>query len=109
MMKLPNDERHDCDRRSRSGLIVLNALLLAALGAITFAPQAGAQNRVRGSYTMVAGGAKGATSSIVYVADTTNHEMIAVMYEPSQRDMIGIGYRNLAADAVSLTRGAQSR
>ncbi|MHC5113065.1 MAG: hypothetical protein ACYTGP_01395 [Planctomycetota bacterium] len=96
-------------RRRAGGLIALNAGLLLVLGAVTFAPSADAQNRVRGSYLMTAGGANGAISSVLYVVDTTNQEMIAVTYEPSQKNIIGIGYRDLVADRNSLLRGAEPR
>ena len=44
------------------GLIVLNAVLLVVLGAVTFGARVQAQNRIRGDYTMVAGGVNGANS-----------------------------------------------
>ena len=95
--------------RGARGLIALNAALLLVLGAVTFAPNADAQNRVRGTYVMTAGGANGAISSVLYVVDTTNQEMIAVTYEPSQKQIIGIGYRDLVADRARLARGADPR
>lgn len=90
-------------------LLLLNGALLVVLGAVTFAPLAGAQVRPRGTYAMVAGGVNGANSAALYVVDTTNQELIALTYNASTRQVDGIGYRNLAADAASLGRAGPSR
>jgi hypothetical protein len=86
------------------GLILVNAVLLAVLAAVTFGAKAFAQYRPRGEYTMVAGGVNGADSNAVYIVDTTNQEMIAVTYDPNTKTMLGIGYKNVAADAASVMR-----
>lgn len=85
-------------------LLVINAALLCILAVVTLAPAATAQGRVRGDYTMVGGGANGANSSLVYVIDAVNQEMIAVMYDTSNKNLTGVGYRNLAGDARSVLR-----
>lgn len=85
----------------RRGLLALNALLLAALGAVTFAPSAGAQNavpRARGEYSLVGGVVSGANSNAVYVLDSANRELIALLWDDSRRQINGIGYRDLAND-----------
>ena len=84
-------------------LLVLNTLLLALLGGVTFGSSADAQSRARGHYTMVAGGVNGATSSAVYIIDVVNQEMIAVAYNQNTKRLDGIGYRNLAYDATART------
>jgi hypothetical protein len=96
-------------RSGRRGLLMVNGLLLALLAAVTFNPSADAQARVRGSYVMAAGGVNGAVASAVFIVDTVNEEMIALTYEPSQSELIGIGYRSLTADAASLARGGANR
>ena len=85
--------------------LVVNAIGLALLAAVTFAPTAGAQYRARGSYTMAAGRANGADSGVVYVVDTANQELIAVTYNPNTKVIDGVGYRNIAADAGEVARG----
>ena len=88
------------------GLIALNALLLGALALITFAPRVTGQPaaRQRGDYTMVAGGVNGIDSDAVYIVDSINQEMIAITYEQATRDIDGLGFVNLAADARDAAR-----
>jgi hypothetical protein len=91
------------DRRAGKlrGLLVLNVLLLALLTAMTFGSSADAQGRVRGKYTMAAGGVNGSNSSAVYVVDVVNQELMAVTYNKNSKLLEGIGYRNLAFDAAT--------
>lgn len=96
-------------RKGLAGLLALNGLLLGLLAAISFSPGASAQAAPRGKYTMVAGGAKGSASDVVYIADVVHRELIALGYEPNQRQLIGVGYRNLAADSQSAMRPGASR
>lgn len=88
------------------GLLALNAVLLALLALVTFAPHAGAQARARGQYTMVAGGVNNSQSSAVYIVDTTNQELMVVTYDATGRRLEGIAYRNLAGDAAEAVRPA---
>ncbi len=92
-----------------SGLLAVNGSLLALLAMVTFAPTSEAQNRVRGEYAMVGGGIQGASANAIYIVDTRNQELIALGYEPNQKELLGIGYRNLAADAASIQRRGSSR
>jgi hypothetical protein len=82
------------------GLLLLNGVLLGALALVTFGPSAEAQVRPRGEYTAVACNTQGALADVVYIVDTVNAEMIALLYEPSTQEMIGLGYRNIRADAA---------
>lgn len=91
------------------GLLILNLALLVVLGAVTFGARAHGQNRVRGEYTMVAGGVNGSDADAVYIVDTINQEMFAVIYDNSTKALQGVGYRNLGADAATYTRGQTSR
>ncbi len=86
-------------------LLALNGVLLGLLAVVTLGPTVAAQNRGRGDYMMVAGRANGADSSVVYIVDTANQELIAVTYSQSNKRVDGIGYRNLAADSAGLMRG----
>ena len=85
-------------------LLVINAALLCILAVVTLAPAVAAQSRVRGDYAIVGGGANGSSSSLVYVIDAVNQEMIVAMYDTSNKKLDGIGYRNLAGDARSVMR-----
>jgi hypothetical protein len=53
---------------------------------------------------MVAGGIKGTDAGAVYIVDTTNQEMIVVGYDHNSKQLSGLGYRNLAADAAGMQR-----
>lgn len=93
--------------RSLGGLIGLNALLVLCLVAVTFAPSVTAQQPVTrgpGDYTMVAGQMRGQNSDVVYIVDAMNQEMVAVMWNSSQRKMSAVGYRDLAADSQVTAR-----
>ena len=86
-------------------LLVLNALLMLLLAAVTFAPSVGAQVRNRGTYTMVAGGVSNSIDSVVYIVDSVNQEMVIMRYDSTNRSLTGLAYRDLAADAADVTRG----
>ena len=84
---------------------MINAALLMLLAAVTFAPDATAQVRSRGTYTMVAGGVNNnSQSSAVYVVDVVNQEMMVLTYISASRELKGLAYRDLKADAADLTR-----
>lgn len=91
------------------GLLLLNALLLALLAAITFGSSAGAQSggRGRGEYTMVTGGANGSDAGIIYIADVANQELIAMVYNNNTKVLDGVGFRNLAADGAGIRNRAR--
>ncbi|MBL0922117.1 MAG: hypothetical protein IBJ10_08320 [Phycisphaerales bacterium] len=82
-------------------LVALNAVLLAALAAVTFAPIAEGQGpaRARGQYTMVAGRVQGSTEEVVYVYDAANRELVAISYDRSRRASQPIGFRDVNADS----------
>jgi len=86
------------------GLIALNVAALGILCLITFAGSAAAQpsrERVAGEYTMVTGELQARTEDAIYIIDARNREMLALMWDRSQRSLepIGAGYRNFDADA----------
>lgn len=91
-------------RRSKhTGLIALNAALVAALAMITLAPGASAQDgvarRPRGEYTMVAGRVQGVSESAIYVVDSTNQEILAMRWDRSRKTLTGLGFRSMAVDS----------
>ena len=89
--------------RRRRGLIVLNAVLLAVLAALTWSPLASGQNqgagRARGDYTMVAGKTTAGGPAAVYLIDSANQEVVALRWDQSKQEMVGLGYRSLQTDA----------
>ena len=89
---------------SLRGLIVLNAVLLMVLAAVTFGSASHAQQRLRGEYAIVAGGVNGLQAAAAYIVDVINQEMIAITYNPNTKSLDGIGYRNLAVDEATVTR-----
>lgn len=102
-----NTEQQNPQRiKPTRGLIALNLALLGGLGLVTFAPGAGAQSgnamsRVRGDYSIVGGASIGGVSSVVYVLDTANRELIALNWNDSTKSLDGVGYRDLSVDATS--------
>ena len=82
-------------------LVAVNAALLLALGVVSLAPQATAQQaqRPRGEYIILGGQMTGSPSSGVHVIDTSNQEMISLRWNQSSTSFEGLGYRNLRLDA----------
>ncbi|MGA0872873.1 MAG: hypothetical protein ACO3SJ_08375 [Phycisphaerales bacterium] len=94
--------------RRRSGikaLLGLNAALLVLLGAVRFAPEADAQGRPRGEYLMLAGEVAGAKPQVVWILDQVHEEIVAVSWSRERGELVGLGFRSLAADSVQSTRG----
>jgi len=91
-------------------LIGLNVALLLALGAVTLATRAGAQNdgagggRGRGEYTLVSGRVQGATTHTIYVLDAANQELVALGWNRNTNQAEVVGFRSLADDAKYLQR-----
>jgi hypothetical protein len=80
--------------------VLLNAALLAALAATTFMPQAFAQARIRSSYTIVGGTVNGIVQGVAYISDETTNEVVAVSWWENNQKLVGLGYRNIGADAA---------
>ena len=91
-------------RRSLTGLIALNGALLLALGTVALAPKVMAQARARSSYTMVSGGIKGQTPPVVWIVDEGSQELVCMSWDDSKKQLIGMGYRNLATDINDIGR-----
>ncbi|MEQ8844821.1 MAG: hypothetical protein RIB58_08185 [Phycisphaerales bacterium] len=93
----------------RVALIALNAALLLALGAVTLAPSATAQQaqRPRGEYMVLGGQMTGSPTNAVHVIDTSNQEMITLRWNQSSKSFEGLGYRNLRLDAQSNQGGGR--
>ena len=91
-------------RKTLFPLIALNAGLLAALVAVTFMPSAFAQLRPRSNYTMTGGTVNGIVQGVVYITDETTNELVAVSWYENQKRLVGLGYRNMSADAAQFGR-----
>ncbi|GJQ30545.1 MAG: hypothetical protein HBSAPP03_24290 [Phycisphaerae bacterium] len=91
--------------KGRGGLVAANVVLLAVLIGLSLVTPAGAGHeaqppgRARGEYTMVAGKISSGGSSVVYVVDTSNQEVVAMKWDASRQTMTGVGYRSLSADS----------
>lgn len=93
----------------RVALVALNAALLLALGVVTLAPAATAQQaqRPRGEYMVLGGQITGSPSSAVHVIDTSNQELVTLKWDQSRQSFEGIGYRNLRLDAQGQAGGGR--
>lgn len=102
------DKLPDRNGPSLRSLLVINVALLCILAVVTLAPTVSAQARRRGDYTLVGGGANGANSSVVYIIDAANQEMMVTMYDTTNKVLTGVGYRNLARDAANVLQSPTS-
>ncbi len=94
--------------KNLKGLLALNGAALALLAAVTFAPSAEAQaNRVRGSYAMVSGRSQGSLPYLVYIANESTREVVAVRYNVQQKLFEGMGYADLLRDAEAARVGGK--
>jgi hypothetical protein len=93
-------------RKSRplTGLLALNAVLLAVLAVVSLAPRVQASAAPRSTFTMVAGSVKGQTMPVVYIVDETAMELVGISWDEQQKTMNGMGYRNLANDMNEIAR-----
>lgn len=87
-------------------LVALNAALVALFAIVHFAAPAIAQGvanlRARGDYTLVSGKTMSGNAHAVYIVDASNQELVALRWDTSRQSFVGIGFRDLDADARSL-------
>ncbi len=88
------------------GLLALNAVLLGVLATVTLAPRVQANPNAlgRSSYTMVAGTVKGQAMPILFIVDEGAQELVGVSWDEQGKNLVGMGYRNLAADSAEVGR-----
>lgn len=96
---------------SLRSLVVSNAILAVALGLVILgamnskhaaaqpASVVAAGDRARGEYTMVSGRFREGSSSAIYIVDSSNQEVVALRWDSSKQQMVGIGYRSIANDS----------
>jgi len=86
-------------------LVAANITALGFLAVVELSGSAVAQAfRVRGTYSAASGRIPGTETHAVYVVDETTQEVIAVQWDPRSRQLVGLGYRNMAADAADGAR-----
>ena len=91
--------------KPKTALIVLNAVLLAALGAVTLGPGAKAQTaRSRGQYLMVGGRYVLNQAGVAYILDQSNQELISLSWNEGSRNLFGVGYRSLPKDVEQVQK-----
>ncbi|RMH27261.1 MAG: hypothetical protein D6693_05645, partial [Planctomycetota bacterium] len=84
-------------RKQFRALIALNTALLLALAAVTLAPPAAAQaGRARGEYAMISGQIQGREESAIYLVDTANQEMVALIWDRQRNNLLPLGRRSLS-------------
>lgn len=89
--------------RSPRSLLVMNAALLILLAGVTVTqsiaqPGDTSIARARGDYTMVAGKSNIGGGTVAYVVDGANQEVIALKWDQTKQQMLGVGYRSLGGD-----------
>jgi hypothetical protein len=84
-------------------LILLNGVLLAALGAVSVWPAVSnafpQPGRARGDYTMVSGKPNAGNNNVVYIIDAANQEMVVLRYDSTNRRYTPQSYRSLDTDS----------
>jgi hypothetical protein len=53
---------------------------------------------------MVGGTVNGIVQGVVYIADETTNEVVAVSWYENQKRLVGMGYRNMTADALQAAK-----
>lgn len=95
-------------RKRPSTMQLLIAANFAALGALAVvelsAPASAQATRPRSTYTAVSGRITGSDIHALYVVDETTQEVIAVQWDPQTKQIKGLGFRNISADANDMAR-----
>ena len=86
--------------RTTRWLLASNLALMAGVVVVAVAqPNDPANARSRGEYAMVSIKPPSGNGDVIFVVDANNQEMVALRWDAGVRKLLGIGYRNLAADA----------
>lgn len=101
------------------GLVIINVVLALVLAAVWGSGPGGfggsganaqpgaapGQPRPRGQYLVVSGRLNGMPANAIYLLDTANQEMVALRWERSRNDLIGLGYRSVSDDGKAAGGG----
>ncbi len=98
--------------RTRLGsLVLLNIALLGGLALVSLSPGtsviADGQSSGRGEYVAISGTIAGTKTPVIWVVNQASQELVAFQYEEQRNQLVGIGYRNLNNDAVTIKRSRQ--
>ena len=98
--------------RSKLGsLVLLNIVLLGALALVSLSSSGSAiadgQSSTRGEYVAISGTIAGTKTPVIWVVNQASQELVAFQYEEQRNQLVGIGYRNLNNDAMTIERSRQ--
>jgi hypothetical protein len=85
-------------------LVAANIAALGFLALVKLSGPAEAQSRIRSTYAAASGRIEGTEVHALYIVDETTQEVVAVQWDPQKKQMRGLGYRNLQADAGETAR-----
>ena len=98
-------------RSKLGGLVLLNILLLGALALVSLSPDdaalADGRSSTRGEYVAISGTIAGTKTPVIWVVNQASQELVAFQYEEQRNQLVGIGYRDLNADARTIERSRQ--
>ena len=83
---------------------VMSVAMMPGRSSMTLMPSAVAQLRPRSTYTMVGGSVNGIVQGVVYITDETTNEVVAISWYENTKRLVGLGYRNMTADAVQAAK-----
>ncbi|MGJ8636842.1 MAG: hypothetical protein ACSHX5_08365 [Phycisphaerales bacterium] len=90
------------EQRNGKSLARLNLFLAAGAVVLAVVGMAGAQStqpkRTAGQYTCVGGQTLGGYTNVIYVLDSANREMVALQWNDAEKQLDGVGYRDLVED-----------
>jgi hypothetical protein len=85
-------------------LVAANIVALGFLALVKLSGPAEAQARIRSTYAAASGRIEGTEVHALYIVDETTQEVVAVQWDPQKKQLRGLGYRNLQADAADTAR-----
>tara|TARA_Y100000589_G_scaffold239014_3_gene226439 strand:- start:1795 stop:2097 length:303 start_codon:yes stop_codon:yes gene_type:complete len=91
-------------RRSPLGLLCLNAILLVALGVVTFAPNAIGQFQPKSNTLAISAASGISKEQLLWMFHPQSMEMVVVGWDRTGKSMIPLDYRNVAEDVELLKR-----
>ena len=87
--------------RTTAWLVGINGALALGAAIAAVAQPADPNNRSRGEYAMVSIKPPAGNGDVIFVIDASNQDMVGLRWDAGVRRLTGIGYRNLASDALN--------